>query len=275
MKIKYLGTAAYEGVPALFCTCETCRGSLASGGKNLRSRSQALVDDVLLLDFPADTLWHTRRYALDWRKIRTCLITHSHSDHLYPEDVEQLHPAYSHGTSFLHFYAAEDGYKKLRAVLSFEGADKRAAVSEVKAGDLFAADGYQVLVLPANHDADSSPVFYAIERDGKRMLYAHDTGVFSEEAWKILERAGRFDLLSLDCTGGFGKAGDWWEGGHMSLRPAMAMAQKLRERGQADERTKIVLNHFSHNCGSTYDELAAEEKKYGVIVAYDGLEVEF
>lgn len=58
MKIKYLGTAAYEGIPSLFCRCETCEKSRREGGRNLRSRSQALVDDELLLDFPADTVWH-------------------------------------------------------------------------------------------------------------------------------------------------------------------------------------------------------------------------
>ena len=46
MKIKYLGTAAYEGVPALFCRCEVCRGSRAAGGRNVRSRQQAILDDV-------------------------------------------------------------------------------------------------------------------------------------------------------------------------------------------------------------------------------------
>lgn len=29
MKIKYLGTAAAEGVPAIFCRCEVCRKSKA------------------------------------------------------------------------------------------------------------------------------------------------------------------------------------------------------------------------------------------------------
>ena len=66
MKIKYLGTAAYEGVPSLFCGCETCKKSLEAGGKNLRTRSQALIDGQLLIDFPPDTLVHSQTYKLDW-----------------------------------------------------------------------------------------------------------------------------------------------------------------------------------------------------------------
>ena len=51
MKIKYLGTAAAEGVPAIFCRCEVCRKSKAAGGRNIRTRSQSIIDDRLLLDF--------------------------------------------------------------------------------------------------------------------------------------------------------------------------------------------------------------------------------
>ena len=58
MKLKYLGTAAYEGVPSLFCNCRVCRLSQKLGGRNIRSRSQALVNGELLLDFNADTVRH-------------------------------------------------------------------------------------------------------------------------------------------------------------------------------------------------------------------------
>ena len=49
MKIKYLGTAAYEGVPSLFCDCEVCRKSAAAGGKNVRTQTQALIDGTMML----------------------------------------------------------------------------------------------------------------------------------------------------------------------------------------------------------------------------------
>ncbi len=31
MKIKYLGTAAYEGVPAMFCNCPVCKKAMKQG----------------------------------------------------------------------------------------------------------------------------------------------------------------------------------------------------------------------------------------------------
>ena len=33
MKIKYLGTAAAEGITAVFCECETCKKAIELGGK--------------------------------------------------------------------------------------------------------------------------------------------------------------------------------------------------------------------------------------------------
>ena len=44
MEIQYLGTAAAEGLPALFCECETCRKARDAGGKEIRTRTQAVVD---------------------------------------------------------------------------------------------------------------------------------------------------------------------------------------------------------------------------------------
>jgi hypothetical protein len=58
MKFQYLGTAAYEGIPAFFCNCENCKKSRNIGGKAVRTRSQAIIDETLLIDFPADTYIH-------------------------------------------------------------------------------------------------------------------------------------------------------------------------------------------------------------------------
>lgn len=274
MKIKYLGTAAYEGVPSPFCQCETCKRALAAGGRNIRSRQQALIDGVLLLDFNADTVYHSHRYALDWSKIGDCLITHSHCDHLYPDDAEIASRAYSHEHPPIRFYAAESGYQKLRPITEKE--DSNASVSLAKAGREFtAAEGrYRVLPLAADHDPSSSPLIYAIERDGKRMLYAHDTGVFPEETFNGLCSFGRLDFISFDCTGCLGESRDWRRG-HMSLRTVKEVFERLCALGAADAATVKVVSHFSHNGGQTYDEMREIAEKDGYIVAYDGLEIEF
>lgn len=46
MQFQYLGTAAAEGWPAVFCRCKYCLEAQRLGGKNIRTRSQAIVNDI-------------------------------------------------------------------------------------------------------------------------------------------------------------------------------------------------------------------------------------
>lgn len=273
MKIRYLGTAAYEGVPALFCTCDVCRKSRIRGGRNLRSRSQALVNDDLLLEFNPDTVTHSLQYGLDWTKIGDCLITHSHCDHLYPEDIEMAAAGYSHPHRPLHVYAADDGYRKLLPFTEKTGGG--ACVTKIEPGQTFTvAEKYSVLPLWANHDPATSPVIFSIECDGKRLLYAHDTGVFPAQTWERLQQEKRYDLISFDCTGCLGLSWDW-RNGHMSLKTNREVEERMRAYGLIDDKTIRVVNHFSHNGGQTYEEMLSEAHKYGFVVAYDGMEIAF
>jgi len=87
MKLTYLGTAAAEGWPGTFCNCTACRSARALGGKDIRTRSQAIVDGELLLDLPCDTYFHMLRGSLDLSAVRWLLVTHSHTDHFYPSEL--------------------------------------------------------------------------------------------------------------------------------------------------------------------------------------------
>lgn len=277
MKIKYFGTAAYEGIPSLFCTCESCKRAVLEGGKNLRTRAQALINDEILMDFNADTVAHYQKYQFDWAKIKYCLITHSHSDHFYPKDIIMLaEPGYTHGVSPISFYAGTSAYKGICEAFSSATADKsRAKITEVKEGDLLELGENKLLVMHADHAPETSPLIYAVQDGaGKRILYAHDTGCFSDGVIADLKRLGRLDIVSLDCTGAFFAEG--WESGHMSLRTDALMKDLLIKEGLADRKTKFVVTHFSHNAlfGHDHEELCAEAAKYGFIVGYDGLEVE-
>ena len=280
MKIKYFGTAAYEGIPAMFCQCESCRRALALGGKNLRTRAQALIDDEVLVDFNADTVAHYQKYKFDWTKIKYCLITHSHSDHFYPRDLSMfVGRYYTHNVPHIDFYGAKSVYDKIEEIIHDESLcpdPTRLTATEVKPGDLLTLNGYKVVAADADHDPEATPVIYGIEnKEGKRLLYAHDTGCFTDKVIADLKKLGRFDFVSLDCTGSFNPEG--WEHGHMSFRTDALMKDWLIKEGLADEKTIFVVNHFSHNAffGHDHEELCAEAAKYGFVVSYDGLEIEF
>lgn len=277
MKIQYFGTAAYEGIPSLFCQCDSCKRAMKLGGKNMRTRAQALINEEILMDFNADTVAHYQTYKFDWEKVKYCLITHSHSDHLYPNDLVMFaEPGYVPKTSHIDFYAGASGYTQICYQFSSGRVDHtRATINEIATGNMFRMGENTVLVLQADHDLTSSPVIYAIEdKDKKRILYAHDTGVFTDGVVADLKRMGRFDIVSLDCTGALlpGK----WVHGHMNLNTDVDMKELLLREGLADEATKFVVTHFSHNSllGHDHEELCAEASKYGFIVGYDGLIVD-
>ena len=49
MEITYLGTAAAEGIPGIYCGCETCRRAIAAGGRNIMTRSQDIKKNLCQL----------------------------------------------------------------------------------------------------------------------------------------------------------------------------------------------------------------------------------
>ena len=87
MKIQFLGTAAAEAVPAIFCACEMCRYARKKAGKELRTRSGAMIDDVIKIDFGPDSYHHALQNGLDYSKVHSLFITHTHSDHLQLQEL--------------------------------------------------------------------------------------------------------------------------------------------------------------------------------------------
>lgn len=277
MKIKYLGTAAAEGIPAVFCECETCKKAIELGGKNIRTRSQALIDGKLLIDFPADTYIHSLTYGIKLGDIKHCLITHSHSDHLYPNEIYMRQTGvYAHlkEETPITFYADQRGYDLIQNVIKIDNIPgKDVVVKKVELYSPFKVDEYEVTALRATHSPTSSPVVYLIKKGDKRIFYCHDTSEFNDEAMEYIKNSGiKVDLLSLDCTEG---AKHTTYNGHLNIFRCAEFVEKLKEIGIVDDNTKIVLNHFSHNGGSVlYDDFVKIADDYGFCVSYDGMEIE-
>ena len=277
MKIKYLGTGASEGIPSLFCKCPVCQSAIKNGGKDVRSRNQALIDDKILVDFPPDTFMHIVHGGLDLQSIHTCIVTHSHGDHLYTSDIwarkKAVSPILDNEGTPLDFYATSVGYEKIAALIkNNEIEDDRVTANLIKAFEPFSAEGYDITPVRADHSPNTDPVLFIIEKDGKAIFYANDTGRLPAETVEYLKNCGKhFDLVSFDCTNGF-NSGDRF---HMNFKACSDTKQMLCDLGLCDKDTKWVITHLCHNCGGTREELEAEAEKLGFIAAYDGLTVEF
>ena len=273
MKFQFLGTAAAEGIPAFFCNCERCVRSRAIGGRALRTRSQAIIDDTLLLDFPADTLAHTYHCNVDLLKVSHCFITHTHEDHLYPADLANLRPGYGHTPEGWHldFYGSEKVAGKVTPMLGGKIEEMNIASFHTLAPfETVTAGKYTVTALPGRHAPYSGPLFYQISDGEKTVLYAHDTHYFMDEVWEYFEKTKpRFDMVSLDCTNA---CLPLTYVGHMGLAENVQVRARMLEMGLADDKTIFVCNHFSHNgTNVVYDDFVPLAAAEGFLVSYDGM----
>lgn len=280
MRIQYLGTAAAEGIPAIFCNCGTCTYARENGGKNIRTRSQAVIDGRLLIDFPADTLAHCYSHGLDLTKISDCLITHTHADHLYLEDLHMRLPGFSNlgKENAFTLYGSAGAMEVVNQYLAKKFEDSKGIV-ETRPLELYqetVVGDFKVTALKAWHGEASFPVFYIIENpEGKRLMYGNDTNYFFDEVWAYLEKnPARLDFVSLDCTAA--NVPEMRYVGHMNLKDNVRVRDRLLDIGCADEKTIFCANHFSHNGDSVlYEEFAEIAAKESFLTSYDGMIVEF
>lgn len=279
MKIKYLGTAAAEGWPGIFCDCPTCTYAREHLGKDIRSRSQAMVDDQILLDFPPDTYMHALKENISFSQIQTLLITHGHHDHFFPDDIAMRNDPYAHlkNDVKLTVYADEQLKAPLEKSLEgFFGKDYKKYVNisfqEVRHGETFATvEGYEVTPLEADHGGEHLVCnIYLISKDGKTLLYAHDTGWFPEKTWESL-KGKKVDFLSIDGTSG--KLDGFHS--HLGIKQAGELVVKMKEMEILRDDSIVFANHFSHNGALNHEELEKLGKPWGLGIAYDGLSVEF
>ena len=269
MKLTYLGTAAAEGFPAIFCNCEYCKEARRLGGKNIRTRSQALVNDDLLIDFPADTYAHFLKNGIEGDTIEHLLVTHSHSDHLYIKEFLLRNTCFAHDmrVPVLNIYGSQ-------TTLGVIGEPpKNIELCVLKPFEPMKIGNYRVTALPAKHMFGFEPYIYLIEGD-KTLLYAHDTGYFYDEVFEYIEKQGIvLDMISLDCTNVDIPEPD--EGGHMAFDNLGRVLERLKGIGAVTDSTVKCVNHFSHNGNPLQHVLEARAAEYGYLVSYDGCKVEF
>ena len=273
MKIKYLGTAAAEGAPALFCECKNCRRIRElKDVKNYRSRHQILINDDLLIDYPPDSFYHFTRFNIDFSKIHNILISHVHSDHFYPADFEYFLTGLSHPKKCLPFSinGSIDLYEPLKEYL-LSKRNQGLHLNVMEPFQIYDVGNYKVIPLKASHGTNN-PFLYVIKEKDKTMFYCHDTGPLKEETLSYLIKNNiHFDFISVDCTE---SAREIEYNNHMNLKRIRDLMKRFNEEEIIDKNTIIVLSHFSHNGKDMlYDDLSKLIKDDPFIISYDGLEI--
>ena len=266
-KIKLLGTAAAEGIPALFCKCDVCMNIAKLGGRYIRYRSGTLVGEDMMIEYSPDLLVHKNRFGLRLDRVKHILISHNHSDHLCEKLLHLMQQPV--------MCRRDDATINIYGNESVEAAYNNSGIADsgqfefvrLEVGRAVQVGSRTVLPLKATHDRAQNCLLFIIESGGKRFLYGHDSGFYLEETWALIERH-KIDLAVLDCV--FSVRESTYDG-HMGFSDCLRVKERMLSKGVADGGTKFVLTHFSHN-NFDNDKLEKMAQEYGFIIAYDGME---
>ena len=265
MKVKLLGTAAAEGFPAIFCHCEHCIKAKELGGKNIRTRSSAVIDGDLKIDFPPDSYMDVLWKGLSVSTFKHLVFTHTHHDHFHPEDINMRAPIFSHEIDYpLYIYGNETAIEKCENILDQE----HFQLKVFKPFQTYVVGNARITPLPADHKPDEESFIYLIEKSGKVCLYGNDTGYFPEETFNWL-RDKTIDIAILDCTHGLIDSMK----NHMNIEAVKKIKAQFDKNGTFHKDSKVIATHFSHNIGLMHQDLEELLHPYGIDVAYDGMEI--
>lgn len=274
MEILFLGTAAAEGYPAIFCRCANCEAARELGGRNLRRRSAALIDGVLLIDCGPDLLAAAHAYGLRLDRVRYLIQTHAHDDHLYLPNLAYRAPGFAGSElDHLEIYGTAPSLERIgRQADRLERLN--VSVHPVTSFQTFQAGPYTVTALRARHDISIEPVIYVIRKGSAALLYGTDTGPFWPETWDALDALGRTGVrlgaVILEATRGVLPSPEQ-PGGHMNLVECVAHYAELTRRGLVLPGAPALAHHFSHNGVPPHDELVRILAPHGMQPSYDGL----
>ncbi|HEY8600817.1 MAG TPA: MBL fold metallo-hydrolase [Thermomicrobiales bacterium] len=309
MNVTFLGTAAAEGVPQLWCRCDYCQLVRQRGGKNIRYRTATLINDDLLIDAGPDLSPAAARLGVDLAAVRALLVTHPHYDHLEPDSL-RARGRYWGGTALppLTVYAGRASLDLLGQGAEFDAlqlAPRRIAPFQqfdIVTGGAAVADPrvpraaafpmtpvrrYEVWTLAAEHSLPEDEAMLFVIRqtagpevpegaEGATLFYGTDTGPFPEATWTALDRLAaqgvRFGAAVVDAT--FGTGRDLKQpGAHLTIRQMTEHQQVLARRGLLADNAQRLAIHFSHYFTPPHDELTALLAPDGIIPAYDGLTI--
>jgi len=286
MRIEFLGTAAAEGFPDPFCACTSCEDARREGGRALRLRSSALINDELLIDLGPDLYTAALRRGRSLGHVVFVLQTHPHSDHLDQNTLfARAVGCQVEGAAGGRYFCSAATIAQLdrrffanQPERSFADASVQQAfnldITIVAPWQEFAFDRYRVQTVKANHDVpELEAMLFAIEdtASGATLFYGTDTGPLPAETWSRLQELGwSFDVFILDHT--FGFAGR--SSGHLNQEQFLEEVDAARAAGVLTPGSRVYATHIAHHSHPAHHELAERARAAGYEIAHDGLVVE-
>jgi len=267
MKIRLLGTGGADGIPGFFINNEVSTYAKKHGGKDIRTRSAALIDGCIKIDLPPDTICQLHRDRLDASDWTALVFTHSHEDHLAISEIQYaLYPFTELEQLPFTIYGNSKIKQMVRARYPYWPIE---FVEMCSFGEYHHAD-YKITGLPANHEDAEECLNLLFERDGVNLLYATDTGIWHDPTFEFLA-SKRLDGLVIECTEGFHDSSYL---GHLNIARLAVVLERLNAQGTIGPNTQVVTTHHAHSGLATHAQLECALKPLGAVPGFDGLVVE-
>ncbi|MCS7223044.1 MAG: MBL fold metallo-hydrolase [Armatimonadetes bacterium] len=284
IRFLLLGTGSADLYPSPWCACDYCARAREQEPYEFRGFSCALLYPDVLIDCPPDLPHLAFRAGVELYKVNHLLITHSHHDHFSPQVLLLRRSVIwaQKGTipeslfvpqlTSLTVYGNGPVTDQCRNFLKEEASkwDLKIDVKRLKPFEPVSLDARTVChpLLAAHRTAFSSEecFLYVLERDGKTILYAADTGWLPEATWEYL-RQFSLDLVVVDATYGMAPATD----AHLNISEACRLRATFLNNGLMKEDSLFVLTHLSPHWTPPHRLLAPALEKEGVMAGRDGL----
>lgn len=268
MNITTLGSGAWEGIPAPFCTCTVCTLAVQDpSSKNNRTRPEFLVENdggAFLMELSPDIRLQSSRQNLS--KIRDVFVSHWHFDHMI--GLRELHAWVKRIPEPFTVYCSEgtaDMLKKEYAYIPFKTAVLR-PFEQVK---LF---GVTVTPLPVYHmftqdeavpeDQIANTFAYLCETNDMRFVYLAD---YYRVPQSTIDRIQGLDVVIADGT-------YLSNLNYKDIRPNHLHAEDIIRFTQNLNAKKTYYHSISHLTQKTHEELqqALPENHF---LTFDGMRV--
>lgn len=281
VKMKILGTAAAEGLPALFCQCDLCLEAKRRGGKNLRTRTSAMIGCKYKLDLPPDSYMHMITYGLDLGKLEYLLITHAHEDHFSMESLElyRKYNAYLINNTPLKMYLSETAYNLLIKNGFINELDKMNSmvINILSPYVKYETEDLYFTPVIVNHDKKEICYNYYIEiKNGKNIFYSLDSKNFPQDTINFLKGCC-IDICIVDATHLYNPCDT-----HRDFHDVIDFYNFLTDNNILSTNAEFIVSHFSHNgnrdnvggnLAMLHENLESIYSPLGIRVAYDGMEL--
>ena len=268
MKIKVLGSGAWEGIPAPFCTCTICNNAKNNIiSKNNRTRPQFLVTNSsggFFIEASPDIRLQSTTFNSP--EITNFFISHWHHDHI--GGLRELHSWAKKTSQKPTIHCSIETEKKIKQELNY----LPITINILKSFETFVLFGINITPLPVYHmfNEDENKPEESLQNTFAFLLESNEkSAVYLADYYKIpettLKKIKNIDIAFIDGTYLLTEQYKDIKSNHLHGQNIIDFVEKINPKN-------VYYHSISHLLGKHHDELQNLLPSSHTIT-YDGMEI--